>query len=59
MKLLLLLDRIKEKIKNMYQKEVFKEKISCPHSDFNLIGGGITLINRNIKMGKKLIYIQE
>lgn len=50
MKILWNFDRLKEKIRRWYRKEVFKEKIACPHSDFTIVGE-ITLINRNITLG--------
>lgn len=48
--MLLFLDRVKEKVRRWYRKRVFREKISCSHNDFSIIGD-ITVINRNIKIG--------
>lgn len=48
--MLLLFDRVLQKIIRAYRKAVFKKRIKCPHSDFNLIGK-VTLINTNITLG--------
>lgn len=50
MKLLLFINRVKEKIERAYRKNIFKEYISCEHKDFSLVGK-ITTINKNIKLG--------
>ena len=51
--MLLLFDRILQKIIRTYRKAVFRKKINCPHKDFNLVGR-VTLINTNIKLGKNV-----
>lgn len=53
MKVLWYLDRVKGKLARWYRKEVFREKISCPHRDFSLVGP-VTVINRNVKLGKNV-----
>ena len=53
MKVLWYLDRIKVKLKRWYRKTVFREMISCPHSNFLLVGE-ISVINRNIKLGQNV-----
>lgn len=50
MNLILLFERFKRKINSAYRKYIFKKQIGCSHSDFSLVGG-ITLINKNIKLG--------
>lgn len=37
-------------LKRWYRKALIRERISCPHKDFTIIGD-ITVINRNIKLG--------
>ena len=56
MKVLWYFDRIKEKLIRWYRKEVFREMVSCPHNDFTLVGS-VTVINRNIKLGKKCYHL--
>ena len=51
--MLLLFDRVLQKIIRTYRKAVFRKKINCPHKDFNLVGR-VTLINTNIKLGKNV-----
>lgn len=50
MNLLLLFDRAKNKLVRSCRKYIFREYISCKHNDFSIVGG-VTLINRNIKLG--------
>ena len=47
------IDIVLKWIKRKYRKAVFRESIRCPHSDFRLVGD-ITLINRNIKLGRNV-----
>lgn len=51
--MLLLFDRLLQKIIRSYRKAVFRKKIKCPHKSFNLVGK-VTLINTNIKLGKNV-----
>lgn len=50
MSVILLCERVKNKIARMWRKKVFKEMIGCPHNDFSLVGD-VHVINRNIKLG--------
>ena len=50
MKLILLFDRLKNKIKRNYRKRLFKAMIGCNHNDFSIVGD-VTVINKNIKLG--------
>lgn len=54
MKLLGNIERVKEWIKRYYRKKLIKEMIACSHNEFTVVGA-ITLINRNIKLGKNVI----
>lgn len=56
--MLLLFDRVLQKIIGAYRKAVFKRKIKCPHNDFNLIGT-VTLINTNILLGNNVTIYQD
>ena len=51
--MILFLDRCFKKISGMWRKAVFKRKIKCKHNNFSLVGK-VTLINRNIKLGKNV-----
>lgn len=42
-----------KKISRQYRKKVFRKSIGCAHSAFSLVGD-ITLINKNIKLGKNV-----
>lgn len=53
MKILWYFDRIKEKLKRGYRKAVFRERISCSHNNFSLLGD-VLVINRNIKLGQNV-----
>lgn len=54
MNIILILDRIKNKIIRKWEKYVFRKRISCPHSDFTLVGS-VTLINTNIRLGHGVV----
>ncbi len=43
MKLILLFDRLNNKIKRHYRKRLFKAMIGCNHNDFSIVGD-ITVI---------------
>lgn len=49
MKLILLVDRLNNKIKRNYRKG-FLRQCGCNHNDFSIVGD-ITVINKNIKLG--------
>lgn len=51
--MLLLFDRLLQKIIRSYRKAVFRKKIKCPHKNFTLVGK-VTLINTNIKLGNNV-----
>lgn len=53
MKLLLLFDRVKNKIRREYRRYIFRERIGCDHKLFTLVGD-VTLINTNISLGKNV-----
>lgn len=53
MKVLCYFNRIKEKIKKWYRKNVFKEMILCPHNNFTLVGD-VVVINKNIQLGQNV-----
>lgn len=48
--MILLIDRIIQKVIRSYRKAVFKKNIGCKHKDFHLVGK-VNLINRNINLG--------
>lgn len=50
MSLLLLHDRLKNKLERLNREAVFRKKIGCHHKDFSLVGI-VYLINTNIKLG--------
>lgn len=50
MKLILLFDRLNNKIKRRYRKRLFRAMIGCNHNDFSIVGD-VTVINKNIKLG--------
>ena len=58
MKIFYFIDRVKNKIIRMYRKRVFKEMIGCPHNQFSLVGK-VTLINRNIKLGRNVVIYPD
>ena len=58
MRILWYLDRVKNKVKKWYQKEVFGEMIDCSHRKFTLVGR-VTVINRNIKLGQNVIIYPD
>lgn len=45
--------RVFRKLRQLLRERAFKEAISCPHNSFTLVGN-ITLINRDVKIGKKV-----
>lgn len=51
MNLILLFDRVKNKVQRSYRKYVLKKRIGCDHNQFSLVGN-VTLINTNIQLGK-------
>ncbi len=51
--MILFFDKCFKKIALLWRKAVFKRKIKCNHNCFKLLGN-ITLINRNIKLGKNV-----
>lgn len=48
-----LIYRLFDAIVRYYRKGKFRHEIRCPHKDFSLVGS-ITLINKNIKLGKNV-----
>lgn len=53
MNIVLLCDRVVNKIKRNYRKYVFRTKIGCRHNCFSLVEK-VHLINTNIKLGKNV-----
>ena len=53
MSIFILIERLRNQIKCRYKKRLFKEKTKCTHNDFSIIGD-ITLINRNVKIGRNV-----
>lgn len=53
MRIIILIERIKNKIVREYRKAVFKDMINCDHNQFSIVGK-ITLINKNIRLGKNV-----
>lgn len=51
--MILFLDRCLKKLQGIWRKAVFKRKIRCRHNNFSLVGE-ITIINKNIKLGKNV-----
>ena len=51
--MILFIDKCFRKIALMWRKAVFKRKIRCKHKDFSIVGK-ITLINKNIKLGRNV-----
>lgn len=51
MNVILLFDRVKNKVRRTYRKYVFRKRIGCDHNAFSLVGN-VTLINTNIQLGK-------
>lgn len=45
--------KVLRKISQLFRQRAFKEAIGCPHNNFTLVGN-VTLINRNLKIGKKV-----
>ena len=45
--------RVIRKLIQLFRERAFKEAISCPHSNFTLVGN-VSLINRNVRLGKKV-----
>lgn len=43
MKLILLFDRLNNKIKRHYRKRLFKAMIGCNHNDFSIVGDIIVI----------------
>lgn len=56
--MILLIDRVVNKILRSYQKNVFAKKINCPHKNFTLMNN-VKLINTNIKMGKGVVIYPD
>lgn len=56
--MLLLIDKIIQKLIRSYRKSVFAKKINCPHKDFKLVGK-VTLINNNVKIGRNVTIFPD
>ena len=48
-----ILSRVINRCKRIYRKQLFKSEIGCNHNDFNIVGD-ITVINKNIKLGRNV-----
>lgn len=53
MNIIMLFDRVKNKIKRSYRSYIFRKTVNCPHKNFTLVGD-ITVINRNIQVGQNV-----
>ena len=51
--MILFIDKCLRKIASICRKAVFKRLIGCKHNNFSLVGK-VTLINRNIKLGRNV-----
>ena len=51
--MILFIEKCLRKIALIWRKAVFKRQIKCKHNDFSLFGK-VTLINKNIKLGKNV-----
>ena len=51
--MILFIDKCLRKIASIWRKAVFKRQIGCKHNNFSLVGK-VTLINRNIKLGRNV-----
>lgn len=51
--MILFIDKCLRKLALIWRKAVFKRKIKYVHNSFSIVGP-ITLINRNIKLGKNV-----
>jgi len=58
MKLIYLIDRLKNSIVRYWRKKVFKEMINCNHVNFKLIGK-VNVINRNIEIGTNCVIYPD
>ncbi len=56
--MLLFFDRVIQKIIRTYRKAVFKKRIGCNHSNFQLVGK-VNLVNTNIKIGKNVVIYPD
>ena len=54
MNLVLMFDRVVNKIRRSYRRYVFRKRINCPHKQFNLVGD-VHLINTNITLGRNTL----
>lgn len=53
MNIVVLFDRVKNKIVHAYRNYVFGKYVKCSHNDYNVVGK-VILINRNIKLGRNV-----
>lgn len=51
--MLLLFDKVINKVIRVYRKSVFRKRIKCKHKKFSLVGN-VTLINTNIQLGENV-----
>lgn len=56
--MLILFDRIIQKILRQYRKAVFKKKIGCKHKNFQLVGK-VNVVNTNITLGKNVMIYPD
>lgn len=56
--MILLFNRLIQKLLRIYRKAVFRKKIHCPHKNFNLVGK-VTLINPNVTLGNNVNIYQD
>ena len=53
MKILILIEKIRDKLLSIYRRELIKEKINSPHKKFKILGK-VYIMNRNVTLGKNV-----
>lgn len=56
--MILLFDKVIQKLITKYRKLVFKKKIKCDHENFTLVGN-VILRNTNLKLGRNVIIYPD
>ena len=58
MKLILFIEKVKNKLAGIYRKSLFRAKTGCVHKEFKILGK-ITLINPNVTIGKNVAFYPD
>lgn len=53
MKVLLLVEKIQDKLSSIFRRELIKEKINSSHKNFNILGK-VYIMNRNVTLGENV-----